>query len=534
MPTRKSSRHALAVLGLALLLFSALAVYQLDLPGLHNDEAQEAGLQAMQLLNGLPVSAFRGVGIGPRPLPLMVQDYIGAWHVYLALPFMAALGPGAVPLRLSTVVVGWLTLGAAFAVNREWFDDDRAAAWGVLLLAIHPSFVFWYRQGVFITSVTTLFSLATLWVFGCWARHGDWRWLGLLGVLVGFGLYAKLLFVWVVGGLLLGLLLLNLPRLLRGRWTDLWPRSPDWRGLLAGVAGTALGVLPLVAYNLQSSGTFLSVMGNLGTSYYGIDNSAIIDNLATRWQVAREVLLGVQFWYLGGSYGVRWWPWAAGLAVVLASLAGLRQHPRWRWLVLLALIQLIGLALSVFTVSGLFHTHMALLLPLPIMLVGATLAVPPRPWMRVALAGLAGLLMVSSGLVNLRYHTELGRLGGLGAHSDAIYRLVEEIEAEPPGPVVALDWGFAPQVRQLTGDRIQPVEVFGYDWAVDAGFAGRTTPFFTDPDTLYVLHWANEEVFPRREAFFALVTDAGLTVDQRAIVSRRDGAPVFELVRLRE
>ena len=63
---------AAVVLGLA--VFLALAFYQLDLPGLHYDEAKEAGLPALQLLLGLPVEAFRGAGIwmGDRLIPLMV------------------------------------------------------------------------------------------------------------------------------------------------------------------------------------------------------------------------------------------------------------------------------------------------------------------------------------------------------------------------------------------------------------------------------------------------------------------------------
>ncbi len=42
-----------------LLLFLALGAYQLHLPGLHYDEAKEAGLNAMRLVSGQPVTAFR-------------------------------------------------------------------------------------------------------------------------------------------------------------------------------------------------------------------------------------------------------------------------------------------------------------------------------------------------------------------------------------------------------------------------------------------------------------------------------------------
>ncbi len=56
--------------------------------------AKEAGLNAMQLLTGQPVTAFRDatVTIGPWHLPLMVRDYISGLNVLLAVPFLAAAG----------------------------------------------------------------------------------------------------------------------------------------------------------------------------------------------------------------------------------------------------------------------------------------------------------------------------------------------------------------------------------------------------------------------------------------------------------
>ncbi|HMN28898.1 MAG TPA: hypothetical protein PKE45_12175, partial [Caldilineaceae bacterium] len=48
------------------------------------------------------VSAFRNVTLDlfGWPLPLMVQDYIGALNVYLALPFLALTGIGVPNLRI--------------------------------------------------------------------------------------------------------------------------------------------------------------------------------------------------------------------------------------------------------------------------------------------------------------------------------------------------------------------------------------------------------------------------------------------------
>ena len=108
--------------GAALLLYLVLATYQLGLPGLHYDEAREAGVNAMELLTGAPVQAFRGAGVelAGRTWPLMVQDYIGALNVYLALPFLAATGIGVPNLRLLAVLTGLAALLLLERTLSEW------------------------------------------------------------------------------------------------------------------------------------------------------------------------------------------------------------------------------------------------------------------------------------------------------------------------------------------------------------------------------------------------------------------------------
>ena len=58
-----------ALLALPRILFFSLSGNQQQLPGLHNDEAQEAGLQAWQLAGGTSIDAFRNAGLGARNFP---------------------------------------------------------------------------------------------------------------------------------------------------------------------------------------------------------------------------------------------------------------------------------------------------------------------------------------------------------------------------------------------------------------------------------------------------------------------------------
>ncbi len=107
---------------LAVLFFLLLAGYQLGLPGLHYDEAKEAGVNALELLTAAPVTAFRDatLPLGDLRLPLMVQDYIGALNVYLAVPVLALTGIGVPNLRFLPLILAVLTLFLLERTVAEW------------------------------------------------------------------------------------------------------------------------------------------------------------------------------------------------------------------------------------------------------------------------------------------------------------------------------------------------------------------------------------------------------------------------------
>src|SRR5215203_937449 len=109
-------------LAVACLLYLILATYQLGLPGIHYDEAKEAGVNAVELLNGDPVTPFRGAALTlfGRQFPLMVQDYIGALNVYLALPVLWLTGVGVPNLRLVAVLTGLAVLPLAALTVSAW------------------------------------------------------------------------------------------------------------------------------------------------------------------------------------------------------------------------------------------------------------------------------------------------------------------------------------------------------------------------------------------------------------------------------
>jgi len=538
-----------------LALYLALTLHQLGLPGLHYDEAREAGVNAVELLTGAPLTAFRGASIRGAgvELPLMVQDYIGALNVYLALPFLGLTGVGVPNLRILSVLTGLAALLSLERAVSTWMAMHRrdirprttpisiAGLIAVTLLAASPSFVFWSRQGIFVTNLTQPLVFVSIWQGLGWLRTGRTRALWLSAFTGGLALYAKLLAIWIVGPF----------ALLAGGWW-LWRRSRGDAAALPLSTGAAAGMIvaflvpltPLLLFNLQTGGTFLAVTGNLGRSYYGVENSAVLQNLPLRARQIRQTLSGEHLWYLGALFRNPLAPWLALLAVIIGLIR--------RWRLMLGPLMLVGLAFafSLFTISDLFITHYALLQPLLIAVAGIGLATlwpsaeeirgdaGRRGRHRAAAAVVAAIVAIWLALdvnASIRYHTALQASGGLADHSDATYHLAYYLQYNGFGAPIALDWGLDAPVRYLSQGAVRPIEIFGYasPQAPDPDFQTRLEMFLPNADNVYLLRAPGQAVFAgRRESFIDAAADVDLTPMLEQTFTQRDGVPLYELWRV--
>ena len=108
----------------------------------------------------------------------MVQDYIGALNVYLALPALGISGIGVPNLRIVAILIGAATLlllerslstwlacltGSPAATTGRPVPITLAGLMAVTLLAASPSFIFWSRQGIFVTNLTQPLTLLCIW-----------------------------------------------------------------------------------------------------------------------------------------------------------------------------------------------------------------------------------------------------------------------------------------------------------------------------------------------------------------------------------
>ena len=551
-PARIETCCRALLIALGLVVFLALCLYQIELPGPHYDEAREAGVPAMQLLMGRPVETFRssGIRIMGRVFPLMVTDYIGALNIYLLLPFFALLGSSVFALRLMPVVFAILTFLLTYLLAKQLFNR-RVAVTTCLLLAVNPSFIFWSRQGVFVTSITATIAMASLLCWLRWYRRGQAHYLYLGAYLFGLGLYAKLLFLWVIVALGATFFVLKVSSLRKG--FRLWPIPGRlaYRQLAIALLCFLLGIFPLIIHNIQTKGTFLTLTGNLTSTYYGASNLAFAENLATRLEQFKVVLNSGHLWYLGGVFTNDLYPFfffGAGLACISVIL--LKARREWRRVAFPFLMLAFMVLASCFTVSALWLTHYAILVPFLPMAIAIALdllvrhAIPlgarqkgnPIRWLIPDLVVFLAVTVLAVGdlQVDLNYHQALTRSGGYAAHSDASYELARYLQDQGISSPLAMDWGIDATVQFLTLGAVNPIEIFGYEWEADESFEERLMNLMPNADNIYIFHSPGETVFHRRQAFDTLVVEMGKVSQVEEVILDRSGKSMFILVRVSE
>ncbi|MBC8249070.1 MAG: glycosyltransferase family 39 protein, partial [Anaerolineales bacterium] len=177
----------LALLLVILLVALFLRVYGLgDIPpGLHYDEAANAIL-ASDIAHG-------------EARPLFIEAYTGkeVLFFYLAGAFMRLLGASVFSLRLTSALIGTLTVFITYQLAREMFAHQgaKASRWlaliGATLLATSYGHVTLSRYGFRAISQPLLQAL-TLWCLWRGLRRGNARWLVLSGLFCGTTAYTYL------------------------------------------------------------------------------------------------------------------------------------------------------------------------------------------------------------------------------------------------------------------------------------------------------------------------------------------------------
>ena len=536
MNLRRSWALETALVAVPAFVFIALAAYHLTLPGLYYDEAADA-IPALDLLQGRQPELVRphGIALFGRTWPLMAFDYVGAVHTYASLAFFSVLGPSVGALRLMTIAGGALTVALTAVWVRHLFSSRMAGAGAALLLATHPSWVFYARQGVHVSSLMALWLMGALLLLLAWRRTGSVWWLAGAGLLLGLGLSTKILFLWAI--LALGFIGLAWqgPTLWR-TWRNPGGAVARLRRALKPAVAVAVAVVggaaPLLIYNLQTGATLDAVAKSAEVTTYGVHNADYPANLLARLDTLWALLHGGHFWFLGGLYGNHLFPPAVLVGAATACALAVRWPPLRGAIALLLGFTFLVVVQSPVTISGIWPTHLFILLPLlcaiPVVALAAAVRAQSGALRRLGhIAAPLTIAILAAGnlTVDAQYHEALVRTGGHRGHSDAVYKLASYLDENGVPAPLAMDWGIRYTVQLVTAGRVRPLEVFGYTAEPDPGFAARL-PLAT-AEQRYLFHGEDYTAFPRMAAFEQAAAQAGKRTKLEQTFYERSGTPVF-------
>ena len=384
----------LCILGLAFVL-QGYHVAEIP-PGFHGDEG-ESGMQALQLLHGEVGSL---ISVGWYHLPMLSF----AWHAIS----MRILGETVFGLRMSSVIVGTLTLIPFYFLTRLLFNRTTALLAAFFLAVSHP-FIALNRLGINYTQ-TTLFEVTTFYFLFRGLRSKKWRDFAACGLFMGTGLYlyyASRLVPFIVLGFLFCACMSN-----RGLLRE------HWRGMAILWLAALLVFAPMGVYFLQhpwhfmSRTSFVFVLGNQGwvDTPYPQENAV----LALLGQTSRVLPLFNYGGDTSGQYGYRgpMLDFITSILFVLGLGYSFARAVRPRYFFLLIWFWATIIAGGILTLPAPFVPRLASLLPVVAVFAAvagsATLDVLREAWAdkKATRAILGALVALTLGVVSfLNYDT---------------------------------------------------------------------------------------------------------------------------------
>ena len=277
-----------------------------------------------------------------------------------------------------------------------------------------------------------------------------------------------------------------------------------------------------------------------------MDNTDFLNNVVVEADAFRTLLDGSYFWFQGGVFNNDIAPWAlGGLALLLGLLVLFRVVPAnfrksgafFGLLIFLIFIQ------SCFTVSGLWATHLLIMLPFPQLLAGAAVAgligwaAKTRAPMAIAAAAIGGVLSLGLAVMDLKvdadYHQALTRTGGYSTFSDSIYQVADYLDENNITSPLAGDWGMKSSIQILTQGRVNPREIYGLTTDPDKAYRQRVKELMRDPSNVYIFHVKESTAYKLRLSVLQEITKRnGLDTEMTKVFFQRDGKGLFRLFRV--
>jgi 4-amino-4-deoxy-L-arabinose transferase-like glycosyltransferase len=425
-------------------------------PGFQYDEALLV-LGSVQMRHApqeieLPHDAHSWICPHGRCFPLMTVRYVGAVKEYLCLPLFAAFGPSAEIVRLLSMLLGAFGI---WGIARLMADHIRppAAAATAGILAINPAYV---DLTVFDNGTVSIWmgamGLLALATSRYVRRKTAWAafW---LGASMGLGVWARANFLWLILAMFAAVVILLRTRILA-------PLS-HWG---AAAIGGVLAGSPFLAYQAISRGGTWEALGMFPA------NQSLRDRLWVRLVMFAETLLSDRehraMWE--GPQMPDWQRWLFLLIVLAACLLCLIARREWDssrilWARAFALCLLFLGAFFFLSRIIVAEHHLIVLVPLAaIVTVLGLCSIVQYSWGKVLVATLAVAYVGSALYWQVAAVRGIGRTGGVGQWSDAVFGLAEYLQQKYPAQEVKiLDWGLEDNLFVLSDGKIHSREIYG-------------------------------------------------------------------------
>lgn len=147
---------------LIVLLYIALAAFNINYPGLNTDEAfhgvasNNIFKDASDIAKGKTQFLGCHVILFGKIFPIMPSDYYGAVIAYLFCPFIRILGSNAIALRLGCIFIFAIFLFFVYQLCKVWFGK-RVGLLAALLTATNLAFVQYSRVGLYRCEIIVMF-----------------------------------------------------------------------------------------------------------------------------------------------------------------------------------------------------------------------------------------------------------------------------------------------------------------------------------------------------------------------------------------
>jgi dolichyl-phosphate-mannose-protein mannosyltransferase len=502
-----------AVLVVALVIArTLLAVYDIDRPGVHYDEALFVNAANEQIGGHFITHRLLGV-------PVMLLPYIGALKSYIYFPLFSLFDVSALSIRLPSILIAGLGLVPLFLGIRRALGPWVGLIC-VAVLAFDNSLLWLTRDDVGPSSLEFALKCAAIYAAVGAIATKRMRYVVALLVVCAAGLFNKLNFVWYVNAL--AVLSLAYVFVNRQRLRALARPVLVWLGGLALLYG-AVAAYSLYADLGSSGGPALS----LGTRLHSFGTQV------------PDVLDGT--WFFSYALGPRssspvvagglLFLFCVGIALSLSLNRRCDRAVRPFWvatLLIAAQVLLTPKAGSGWHYLGLFPFFQV---TAAYGLCRAASLVTERPGLRAAIPACAVLaLLAYDGWLYSGYARQLGREPHNVAWSPAIYAL-NDFARRKDTTFFSIDWGIHTQLLAFQAVPGKYKEAaFELRASGDRSSEQLADRLFSRPDSLYVLH--RRPIFRGvQERFRRISRTSGHPVTRVKTIFGPSGEPVFDLYR---